>query len=344
MTVRIGVNGFGRIGRTLCRALWARDDLDVEIVAANDVQPPDQLAYLLEFDSIAGRWPERVDVAGAELVVGDRRLRLLHSATPEDLGWDELGVDVVIESSRRFVDADQARRHLAAGAALVIVSSPSAGADATFVVGVNDHTFEPERHRVVSNGSCTTNCLAPMAKVLDDAFGLVDGLMTTVHAFTSDQALVDGASGSLRHARGASTNIIPAASGAARAIGFVLPELAGHLDGAALRVPVADGSITDLTVALKAPATTAEVNDAFREAASGRLSEVLRYSEDPIVSSDIVGSPASCILDAPLTATSGHLAKVFGWYDNEWGYSNRLLELSARLGARLALEPAVVRC
>ena len=340
VTVRLGVNGFGRIGRTLCRALWAREDLDVDLVAANDVQPLAQLAYLLEFDSIAGRLPQRVEVHGADLIVGARRLRMLHSSVPEDLAWGDLGVDVVIESSRRFLDADQARRHIEAGAKLVIVSAPSPGADATFVVGVNDDTFDRDEHRVVSNGSCTTNCLAPMAKVLDDAFGVVDGLMTTVHAYTSDQAIVDGASGSLRHARGASTNIVPAASGAARAIGFVLPELDGHLDGAALRVPVADGSITDLTVALKTPATTADINDAFREAARGRLSGILQFSEDPIVSSDIVGNPASCILDAPLTATSGHLAKVFGWYDNEWGYSNRLLELSARLGAQLATVPA----
>ena len=340
MTVRLGVNGFGRIGRTLCRALWAREDLDIDLVAANDIQPLDQLAYLLEFDSVAGRLPRPAEVTGTELVVGERRVQMLNSSTPEDLAWGELGVDVVIESSRRFVDADQASRHLGAGAKLVIVSAPSSGADATFVVGVNEETFERDKHRVVSNGSCTTNCLAPMAKVLDDAFGVVDGLMTTVHAYTSDQAIVDGASGSLRHARGASTNIIPAASGAARAIGFVLPELDGHLDGAALRVPVADGSITDLTVALSAPATTADINDAFREAARGRLSGILQYSEDPIVSSDIIGSSASCVFDAPLTSTSGHLAKVFGWYDNEWGYSNRLLELSERLGKQIAPVPA----
>ena len=340
MTVRLAVNGFGRIGRTLCRALWARDDLAIDLVAANDIQPLAQLAYLLEFDSIAGRLPRTTEVAGGVLIVGERQVQMLNSSEPEDLAWGDLGVDVVIESSRRFVDADQARRHLVAGAKLVIVSAPSAGADATFVVGVNDDTFQREKHRVVSNGSCTTNCLAPMAKVLDDAFGIVDGLMTTVHAYTSDQAIVDGASGSLRHARGASTNIIPAASGAARAIGFVLPELRGHLDGAALRVPIADGSITDLTVALKVPATTADINDAFREAARERLAGILRYSEDPIVSSDIIGDPASCILDAPLTSTSGHLAKVFGWYDNEWGYSNRLLELSERLGSQLAAVPA----
>ena len=335
MTVRLGVNGFGRIGRTLCRALWARNDLDLEVVAVNDIQPLDQLAYLLEFDSVARRLPDQVVVGRSELVVGDRRVRTLCSSTPEALGWEALGVDVVIESSRRYVDADQAQRHLSAGADLVIVSAPSSGADATFVVGVNDHEFDPGRHRVVSNGSCTTNCLAPMAKVLDDAFGITDGLMTTVHAYTSEQAVVDGASGSLRHARAASTNIVPASSGAARAIRFVLPHLADHLDGAALRVPVADGSITDLTVSLRRPATAAEINAAFRDASRSGLAGILEYSEDPIVSSDIIGNPASCIFDAPLTSTSGHLAKVFGWYDNEWGYSNRLLELAHRLGTQV---------
>ena len=335
MTVRVGVNGFGRIGRTLCRALWARQDLDVEVIAANDIQPLDQLAYLLRFDSIAGRMPGAVEVVGSELVAGDHRVRMLHAPTPEDLPWGDLGVDVVIESSRRFLDADQAQRHLATGAKLVIVSAPSSGADATLVVGVNDDTFEPSRHRVVSNGSCTTNCLAPMAKVLDDAFGITDGLMTTVHAYTSDQAIVDGASGSLRHARGAATNIIPAPSGAARAIRYVLPTLEGHLDGAAVRVPVADGSLTDLTVSLQTRATTEDIKAAFRAAADEELSGIVEYSDDPIVSSDIIGRPASCIFDAPLTSVSGHLAKVFGWYDNEWGYSNRLVELSYRLGTQL---------
>jgi glyceraldehyde 3-phosphate dehydrogenase len=332
--VRVGINGFGRIGRTFCRAAWSRSDSGIEVVAANDIQPAEQLAYLFEYDSIAGRWPDPVQATANELRAGDRTLRLLTESEPERLPWSALGVDVVIESSRRFAPAEQARRHLDAGASLVIVSAPSTGADATFVVGVNDDTFDPAQHRVVSNASCTTNCLAPMAHVLDRAFGIEHGLVTTVHAYTSDQALVDGAGGSWRDGRAAALNIIPTSTGAARAISLVLPHLAGRLQGGALRVPVADGSLTDLTVMLTRPSSAQEINDAFREAAAGELAGIIEYSDRPLVSADIVGTMASCVFDAPLTVSEGGLVKVFGWYDNEWGYSNRLVDLAANLGRR----------
>ena len=333
--LRVGVNGFGRIGRTFCRAAWRRPEAGVEVVAANDIQPSDQLAYLFEHDSVGGRWPEPVEIVDGNLRAGRRSVRLLTESEPERLPWAELGVDVVIEASRRYAAAEQAGRHLAAGARLVIVSAPSTGADATFVVGVNDDAFDPADHRVVSNASCTTNCLAPMAHVLDSAFGIEEGLVTTVHAYTSDQSLVDGAGGTWRESRAAAVNIIPTSTGAARAISHVLPHLAGRLHGSALRVPVADGSITDLTVRLSHHATVAEVNDAFREAAEGRFAGIIAYSDRPIVSTDIVGTTASCVFDAPLTIAAGALTKVFGWYDNEWGYSNRLVDLARSLGTRL---------
>ena len=333
--LRIGINGFGRIGRTFLRAMWSRWVPGVEVVAVNDVIGPAQLAYLFEFDSVSGRWPETVGVEDGELRVGERAVQLLNAPTPEALPWASLGVRVVIESSRLFGPADQARRHLAAGADLVIVSAPSAGADATFVVGVNDHEFDPSVHKVVSNASCTTNCLAPMAQVLDDTFGIEAALMTTVHAYTSDQSLVDGARGSFRDSRAAGQNVIPASTGAARAMGLVLPGLADRFQASSLRVPVPDGSITDLTVALVDEVSGEEVNAAFRAAADGRLAGILDYSDVDLVSSDIVGRAASCVFDAPLTQTSGRLAKVFGWYDNEWGYSNRLVDLVLRLGGQL---------
>ncbi len=329
MTVRLGINGFGRIGRTLCRAVWSRPDLGIEVVAANDIQRLDQLAYLLEFDTVGGRLGSPVDTGDGNLRAAGHEVRMLQAPTPEDLPWAELGVDVVVESSRLFGPAKEARRHLAAGAPIVIVSAPSDGADATIVVGVNDSTFDATRHRVISNASCTTNCLAPMAKVLDDAFGIEEGLMTTVHAYTVDQALVDGGRGDFRDARSAAVNIIPTSTGAARATRHVLPRLAGKLDGSALRVPIPDGSITDLTVNLRDLASTDDIATAFREAAAGKLAGIVDYSQVPLVSADIVGNPASCVFDAPLTITSGRMAKVYGWYDNEWGYSNRLAELVA---------------
>ena len=334
--VRVGINGFGRIGRSFLRAAWSRPDAGIEVVAANDVLSADQLAYLLEFDSVAGRWPTPISGRPEGLSAGERQLRLFRASEPEGIPWADQGVEVVIESSRRYGPADQARRHLDAGARLVIVS---AGADATFVVGVNEHDFDPERHRVVSNASCTTNCLAPMAKVLDDAFGIEEALMTTVHAYTSDQALVDGARGEGRDSRAAALNIIPSSTGAARAVGLVLAQLSGRFQGSALRVPVADGSISDLTVTLRQAADREDVNAAFRQAAEGHLAGILDYSEHPLVSSDIVGRSSSCVFDAPLTLVSGRMAKVFGWYDNEWGYSNRLVDLAERLGQRLAAIP-----
>jgi glyceraldehyde 3-phosphate dehydrogenase len=339
--VRVAVNGFGRIGRTFVRAAWGPDAAGagaVDVVAANDVQSPDQLAYLFEHDSVAGRWPDPVVFDGDALVAGARSLRLLRVETPEALPWAAMGVDVVIESSRRFAAAEQARRHLDAGARLVIVSAPSTGADATFVVGVNDHTFDPAQHRVVSNASCTTNCLAPMAAVLHDAFGIREGVATTVHAYTSDQAIVDGAAagGSWRDARAAAVNVIPTTTGAARAIGLVLPELAGRLHGSSLRVPVPNGSIVDLAATLDRRVNVDEVNAAFRSAAaSGPLAGVLEYSDDALVSSDIVGRSASCIFDSELTVATDTMVKIFGWYDNEWGYSNRLVDLAVTLGRRL---------
>ena len=329
MTVRVAINGFGRIGRTLCRAIWARPDLDIEVVAVNDLQAVEHLAYLLEHDSISGRLDGGVRVAGSTLRAAGKRLPVLNAESPEDLPWADLGVSVVVESSRMYAKASEAARHLAAGAERVVVSQPSEGADATIVVGINDTAYDPTRHRVVSMASCTTNCVAPMAKVLDDAFGITAGLMTTVHAYTSDQALVDGARGSLRDARAAAINIIPTTTGAARAIGHVLPTLSGRLDGSSLRVPVPDGSIAELTVNLAVRVTATEVNAAFEDEAHGMLAGIVEYSEAPIVSADIVGNPASCVFDAPLTTVQGGLVKVVGWYDNEWGYSNRLAELLA---------------
>ena len=335
--VRIGVNGFGRIGRSFLRALWSRADVRLEAVAVNDVLDTRQLAYLFEFDSVSGRWVEPVRIDGDRLVVGQRTVRLLQAPDPSELPWAELGVRVVIESSRVFGPAAKARGHLGAGADLVLVSAPSEGADATLVVGVNDADFDPARHRVVSNASCTTNCLAAMAKVLNDTFGIETAMMTTVHAYTSDQALVDGARGTGRDSRAGALNVIPSSTGAARALGLVLPELAGSFSGSSLRVPVGDGSITDLTALLGATPSRDDVITAFKAASRGSLAGVLDYSEDQLVSSDVVGRTASCIFDAPLTQATGRLVKVFGWYDNEWGYANRLVDLADRLGRRLPI-------
>jgi glyceraldehyde 3-phosphate dehydrogenase len=295
------------------------------------------MAHLLAFDSVAGRLSETVSVTGDGLKIGDRDLKILTEREPKSLPWNDLGIDVVIESTRFFTDRAAAAAHLEAGARTVVVSAPSKGADATFVVGVNDQDFDPRAHQVVSNASCTTNCLVPMVKVLEEAFGVERGLMTTVHAYTSEQLLVDGPHKDLRRARSAAVNIVPTSTGAARATGLVLTELAGRLDGSALRVPVPDGSITDLTAILGREVTAQEINDAFRAAAAeGPLSAVLDYSDQPIVSTDIVGSAASCTFDAPLTIAMGNLVKIFGWYDNEWGYSNRLVDLCKVIGAKLA--------
>jgi glyceraldehyde 3-phosphate dehydrogenase len=329
MAIRVGINGFGRIGRNFFRAA-KQTGVDFDFVAANDPFTPTTLAaHLLTHDTVLGRW-EGVDVEAVEdgIKVDGDTLKILGERDPAKIPWGDLGVDVVVESTGVFSSREQAAAHLEGGAPLVVVSAPSAGADATFVVGVNDDTFDRSAHKVISNASCTTNCFVPMVKVLDDAFGVERGLMTTVHAYTGTQALVDGPSKDLREARAAAVNVIPSSTGAARATALVLEAMKGKLDGTSLRVPVPDGSITDFTAILNREASKEEINDAFRVASEkGSLSEVLVYSESPIVSSDIVGSPASCTFDAPLTMVMGNMVKVFGWYDNEWGYSNRLVDL-----------------
>jgi glyceraldehyde 3-phosphate dehydrogenase len=336
MKVRVGINGFGRIGRSVVRAVRAQD-ADVVVVAANDIAPIEQMAHLLRFDSTYGRFPGDVRTVADGIEVDGRLIRVLAEHEAKALPWADLGVDVVIEATGRYRDRAAAAAHIDAGASYVVVSAPCKDADATFVVGVNDHTFDPDAHTVVSNASCTTNCLVPMVKVLDDAFGVERGLMTTVHAYTGDQMLVDGPHKDLRRARAAAVNIVPTSTGAARATSLVVESLAGRLDGTALRVPVTDGSVTDLVATLRRDVTPDEVNDAFRAAATaGPLAAVLEYSEEPLVSSDIVGSPASCTFDAPLTLAMGNLVKVLGWYDNEWGYANRLVDLAALIGAAAA--------
>ncbi len=332
MPVRVGINGFGRTGRALLRAARQRD-LGLDVVAVNDLAAPAALARLLARDSVHGRFGEPVSVEGTEMVLGDDRIELLAEPELKALPWQELGVDVVVECTGRFTARDEAAGHLDAGAPRVVVSAPSKGADATFVMGVNDDTFDPERHFVVSNASCTTNCLVPMVKVLDDAFGVERGYMTTVHAYTGDQRLVDSVHKDPRRARAAAVNIVPTTTGAARSTGEVLTHLAGRLDGISLRVPVPDGSMTDLVATVREDPGVGEVQDAFRQASStGPLVGRLEYAEDELVSSDVVGDAASCIFDAELTMAAGHVVKVFGWYDNEWGYSNRLAELAARVG------------
>jgi glyceraldehyde 3-phosphate dehydrogenase len=336
MALRVGINGFGRIGRNFFRAA-KEQGADFDFVAANDLGSIETMAHLLKYDSVLGRLPYDIRATDDGIQVDGDSLRILAERDPKALPWDELGVDVVVESTGFFTDRDAAAAHLEAGAKLVIVSAPATNADATFVVGVNDDTFDPEQHKVVSNASCTTNCFVPMVKVLDDAFGVERGLMTTVHAYTGDQMLVDGPHSDLRRARAAGINIVPSSTGAARATGLVLQAMKGRLDGTSLRVPVPDGSITDFVGVLTRDVTVDEVNDAFRTAAdSGPLAGVLDYSEEPLVSSDIVGSPASCTFDSKLTMTTGNLVKALGWYDNEWGYSHRLVDLVRITGAKLA--------
>ncbi len=337
MTVRVGINGFGRIGRNFLRAARSYGDA-LEIVAVNDLTDAATNAHLLRHDTTHGAFEGTVAVDGTDLVVDGRRIAVLAERDPKALPWGALGVDVVVESTGHFTARDKAAAHLEAGASRVVVSAPSAGADATFVVGVNDGDFDPGRHRVVSNASCTTNCFVPLVKVLDDAFGITGGLMTTVHAVTNDQNLLDLPHKDLRRARAAAWNIVPSTTGAARATSLVLEHMAGRLDGSSLRVPVSDGSITDFTAVVPAEATVEQVNAAYAAAAvSGPLASVLQYSEEPIVSSDIVGNPASCVFDAPLTMVvplgpGSTLVKVQGWYDNEWGYSNRLVDLALLVG------------
>ncbi|HKS46749.1 MAG TPA: type I glyceraldehyde-3-phosphate dehydrogenase [Amycolatopsis sp.] len=333
MTVRVGVNGFGRIGRNFFRAVQAAGH-DIEVVAFNDLGDVATMAHLLKYDSILGRFPEAVSVSDEGIVVGGKTIKALAERDPANLPWGELGVDVVVESTGFFTNADAAKAHIAGGAKKVIISAPAKGEDLTVVLGVNDAAYDGSQV-IISNASCTTNCLGPLAKVLHENFGIEQGLMTTIHAYTQDQNLQDGPHKDLRRARAAALNIVPTSTGAAKAIGLVLPELNGKLDGYALRVPVPTGSTTDLTATLSRNATVEEVNAAYKAAAEGQLKGILRYSEDPIVSSDIVTDPSSCVYDAPLTKVIGNQVKVVGWYDNEWGYSNRLADLIGLVGKSL---------
>ena len=334
MTVRVGINGFGRIGRNFFRAVQA-SGADIEIVAVNDLGSLKTMAHLLKYDSVLGVLPNAISATDDGISIDGKVLKVLQVRDPKELPWKALGVDLVIESTGIFTDRDKAAMHLDAGAPLVIVSAPSNGADATFVYGVNHTDFDKSKHKVVSNASCTTNCFVPLVKVLDDAFGVENGLMTTVHAYTGDQQLVDGPHSDLRRARGAAINITPTSTGAARATSLVMAAMKGKLDGTALRVPVPTGSITDFVANLKKPASVEEINAAFKAAANGPLKGVLEYTEAPIVSSDIVTNPHSCIFDSDLTMSMGNLVKVLGWYDNEWGYSNRLVDLTQHIGAKL---------
>ena len=327
MPIRVGINGFGRIGRNFYRAV-AKQNADIEIVAVNDLGDTETMAHLLKYDSVFGNLPNEITSVENGISIDGQILKVLSERSPDDLPWGDLGVDVVIESTGIFTDRDKAAMHLDGGAPLVIVSAPANNADATFVVGVNDSDFDKENHSVISNASCTTNCFVPMVQVLDDAFGVEKGLMTTVHAYTGDQSLVDGPHSDLRRARASAINIIPTSTGAARATGLVLQAMNGKLDGISLRVPIPDGSITDFTAVLAQSPSVEEINAAFKGASeSGALSGVLDFSDRPLVSSDIVGNPASCVFDSGLTMTMDNLVKVSGWYDNEWGYSNRLVDL-----------------
>ncbi len=333
MTVRVGINGFGRIGRSMFRAAKGAG-ADIDFVAVNDLGSIETMAHLLKYDSVLGKLPDDVKVVDDGIYVAGDTIKVLQVREPKELPWGELGVDVVVESTGFFTDRAKAALHLDAGAPYVIVSAPSNGADATIVLGVNDGTFDPTTHKVVSNASCTTNCFVPLVKVLDDAFGVEQGLMTTVHAYTGDQMLVDGPHKDLRRARAAAINITPTSTGAARSTGIVLEAMKGKLDGTSLRVPVPDGSITDLVAVISKPATVQEINAAYQAAASsGPLKGILEYSEEYLVSTDIVGNPHSCIFDSKLTMSQGTLVKVLGWYDNEWGYSNRLVDMAVMVGS-----------
>jgi glyceraldehyde 3-phosphate dehydrogenase len=334
VTVRVGINGFGRIGRNFFRAVQA-SGADLEIVAANDLGDLKTMAHLLKYDSILGRFPAEVSVVDDGIKVGDRTLKILAEKDPAQLPWKDLGVDVVVESTGFFTDATKAKAHIDGGAKKVLISAPAKNEDLTIVMGVNHADYDPAKHTIVSNASCTTNCLAPMAKVLNDVFGIEKGLMTTIHAYTQDQNLQDGPHKDLRRARAAAINIVPTSTGAAKAISLVIPELKGKLDGFALRVPVPTGSATDLTFTAGRETTVEEVNAAIKAAAEGELKGFLKYTEDPIVSSDIVTDPSSCIFDAGLTKVIGNQVKVVGWYDNEWGYSNRLVDAAVLVGTGL---------
>jgi glyceraldehyde 3-phosphate dehydrogenase len=334
LTVKIGINGFGRIGRNFFRAALAKGS-DLEIVAVNDLTDNASLANLLKFDSITGRLGVSVELDGDNIIVDGKAIKVLAERDPANLPWGELGVDIVIESTGFFTKAADAQKHIDAGAKKVIISAPASGDDVTIVLGVNEDQYDPANHHIISNASCTTNSLAPLAKVFHDKFGIERGLMTTVHAYTADQNLQDGPHKDPRRARAAALNIVPTSTGAAKAIGQVMPELAGKLDGFALRVPVPTGSITDLTLETKSEVTVDEINAAYKEAAEGPLKGILLYSEDPLVSTDITTDPHSSIYDSGLTKVIGGLVKITSWYDNEWGYSNRLVDLTEYVGERL---------
>jgi len=337
--IRVGINGFGRIGRNFFRAHLKRGG-DFEVVAANDVGDPKTMAHLLSYDSTLGPLEEQVSLGEDTLRAGDFELRLLSERDPSALPWGELAVDVVLESTGFFTDRDGAQKHIDAGAKKVVISAPATEPDVTLVLGVNDDVYDPTSHHIISNASCTTNCVAPLAKVLNDAFGVEQGFMTTIHAYTQDQGLQDMPHRDLRRARAAAINLIPTSTGAAKAIGLVLPELKGKFDGISVRAPVPTGSVTDLVARLSRDVTRDEVIEAYREAAGGPLGEYLQFSDDALVSTDIVHSPYSCIFDSELTMANGSLVKVFGWYDNEWGYSCRLVDLIAMIGATLPVEVA----
>ncbi|MFM7351478.1 MAG: type I glyceraldehyde-3-phosphate dehydrogenase [Actinomycetota bacterium] len=334
MMVKVGINGFGRIGRNFLRAALA-SNAPIEIVAVNDLTSIDTLAHLIKYDSILGRINQEVTFDDNSLTIGGKKIRVFAEKDPAALPWGSVGAEIVIESTGRFTKASDAGKHLVGGAKKVVISAPATDEDVTLVLGVNDSAYDPAKHNIISNASCTTNCLAPMAKVLHESFGIVRGFMTTVHAYTNDQVILDFPHKDLRRARAAATNIIPTSTGAAKAIGLVLPELKGKLDGYALRVPVPTGSITDLTVELAKETSAAEVNAAMKKAAEGPLKGILRYTEDPIVSTDIVTDPHSSIFDAGITKVIGNQAKVASWYDNEWGYSNRLVDLMSFIGKSL---------
>jgi glyceraldehyde 3-phosphate dehydrogenase len=334
VATRVGINGFGRIGRSFLRRAVQRSDL--EVVAINDITDARTLAHLLDFDSTFGRFGRSVDYADDSITVDGRPIAVLSRRDPADIDWGGFGVDVVVEASGKFRTRDQAALHLKGGAKKVLISAPGKGVDVTIVLGVNNADYDTHRHDVISNASCTTNCVAPMAKVLNDAFGLERAFMTTIHAYTGDQMLLDGPHKDLRRARTAAVNIVPTTTGAARATGEVIPELAGRLDGVAVRVPVEDGSLTDLAAVVATEVTREDVNQAFQDAAAtGPLAGRLRYSTDPLVSRDIIGDPSSCVFDSGLTQAAGTLVKIFGWYDNEWGYTSRLVDLAALVGGQL---------
>jgi glyceraldehyde 3-phosphate dehydrogenase len=334
MAVKVGINGFGRIGRNFFRAA-RKQGAEIDFVAVNDITDSATLAHLLKYDSVHGRLDAEVAATGDGLEVGGEKLRVLAERDPAGLPWKELGAEIVIESTGFFTDRDNAQKHIEAGAQKVIISAPAKGEDITVVLGVNQDDYDPATHHVISNASCTTNCVVPMASVLEESFGIDRALMTTCHAYTNDQNLLDLPHKDLRRARAAAVNIVPSSTGAAKATSLAIPKLKGRMDGMAFRVPVPDGSVTDLVCILEREADAKEITAAFREAAEGRLSGILKYTEDPLVSSDVVGDPHSCVFDAELTMAIGNLVKVVGWYDNEWGYSNRLVELTELVASKL---------